>query len=465
MGVAMLSLIPTIGGSRANNRYHEVGNMQNRVGFIFALFALTQVALLGFSAAILMLKLRGIDGELIRVGAEEQQFLNRLADTERDLYRTSILLRDVQILKGPEEQRAQRELVDLLRQLSRSSLESPVWLSSEMQANVQAVEVAKVEFLTVAAAVSAWQEADRQALGGKYLIQQLSPLRERFSDTARLIVGLVRSLHQSRVSAQTETLHGIETLMLRILGACAILGLGLASVAIWRFRSFESERNMHLERLTEAENGLRSLSQRLVESQEDERKKLSRELHDEVGQILTALRVQLGQIQTSESPDPHLVRAAELVDRSLKTVREMARGLRPAMLDDLGLGPAMKWLSRDFSKHAALDVDVEIEGEFGEVSDHVRTCLYRVAQEALTNCVKHSGASSVRVLLQESPREIVLTVQDNGSGFTPAASNGIGLLGMRERVAELGGEFAVVPTPGAGTLIQVKIPTKMKRRT
>jgi len=458
----MLSLIPTIAEPRLNNRYHELGNMRNRVSFIFALFALTQVALLGFSVAILMLKLRGIDVELVRVGAEEQQFLNRLADAERDVYRTSILLRDVQMLKGPEEQRAQRDLVDLLRQLSRTSLQGPVWLSPEMQANVRTMEGAKVEFLAQAEAVSAWQEADRQALGAKYLIQHLSPLRVRFSNTARRILGLVRSLRQSRISTQAETLHGIETLMLKILGACAILGLGLASVAIWRFRTFESERNMHLERLTEAENGLRSLSQRLVESQEEERKKLSRELHDEVGQILTALRVQLGQIETSEPSDPHLGRAAELVDRSLKTVRGMARGLRPAMLDDLGLGPALKWLSRDFSKHAALDVEVEIEGEFENVNDQVRTCIYRIAQEALTNCVKHSGASTVRVVLEESPGKITLTVQDNGSGFTAAASNGIGLLGMRERVAELGGEFAVVTTVAAGTLIQVKIPTTMK---
>jgi len=134
------------------------------------------------------------------------------------------------------------------------------------------------------------------------------------------------------------------------------------------------------------------------------------------------------------------------------------------MLDDLGLGPAISWLGRDFSKNTALDVEVQIEGELIGLSEPLRTCSYRVAQEALTNCVRHAGATTARVLLHESPAEVVLTVQDNGSGFAADSSGGIGLLGMRERVEELNGEFAVVSVPGAGTLVRAILPkAKMEK--
>jgi len=150
----------------------------------------------------------------------------------------------------------------------------------------------------------------------------------------------------------------------------------------------------------------------------------------------------------------HLIADTELADRSLRSVREMARGLRPAMLDDLGLGPALQWMGRDFAKHNELDVDVKIESEIAGLGDAQRTCLYRVAQEALTNCVKHAKAKSVQIQLQESGSEVVLTVTDDGVGFLPGQSAGIGVIGMRERVDELGGEFAVFTSPGNGTRIR-----------
>lgn len=195
-------------------------------------------------------------------------------------------------------------------------------------------------------------------------------------------------------------------------------------------------------------------------SQELERKKLSRDLHDEVGQILTALRVQLGQVEPSAGSAANLTQASEMVDRSLRTVRELARVLRPAMLDDLGLAPALNWLGRDFSKNTDLDVDVKIKGEFTDLDEATRTCIFRIVQEALTNCIKHSGSSSARVVLRESSEEVVVTVQDDGRGFTNGPGRGIGLLGMRERVEELEGEFTVTSSPGGGALIRAKLPKR-----
>jgi signal transduction histidine kinase len=203
-----------------------------------------------------------------------------------------------------------------------------------------------------------------------------------------------------------------------------------------------------------------------VESQETERKQLSRELHDEVGQILTALKVQLGQIEPDD-PDSmvHLQRATELTERSLRSVRQMARGLRPAMLDDLGLAPALKWLGRDFSQHSGLDIDVQIDGELRDLDEPHRTCLYRVTQEALTNCARHSGCNQARVLLRETENALELTVQDDGTGFAAGDTEGVGVLGMRERVEELDGDFAVISSPGAGTLVRANLPKTLPRES
>jgi signal transduction histidine kinase len=421
--------------------------------------ALVQVLLLGFSLGFLVLKLRTIRSDLTRLEREEQGFLNQLGESEGDLYRTAILLRDNIILDGPPQQRARQELTDLLDKMSDRSVEGPPWLSPEMRKAMKAVGTAKHEYLMGARTVISWKEEDRHKLGPQFLVRQLAPMREKFVETARESAGLVRSLRRDRNVATVQSIDGLQTQAIRILGGAAVLGLCLFAFAVWRFNRYEKERDVHMRNLHQAEEGLRALSLRLVESQELERKIVSRELHDEVGQILTALRVQIGQIEPAGAESKsHLSQASELAERSLRSVREMARGLRPAMLDDLGLAPALKWLGRDVSKNSVLDVDVRIEGEFAGLDEQRRTCLYRVVQEALTNCVKHSGAMSARVLLHENPGEVVLTVEDGGVGFTSTNGSGIGLLGMRERVEELGGEFAVVSSPGSGTVVRANLP-------
>jgi signal transduction histidine kinase len=433
--------------------------MRRRASFILAAVALAQVLLLGFSLGLLVFMLRDVRANLIRLESEEQSFLRNLGEAESDLYRTSILLRDIMILQGVQQEKVRDELADLLEEASRKPLAEPRWLSEEMRKELLAIEIDRKDYLERTRAMINWQDTDRRTLGPQYLARQLTPMRDKFVAATRKIAGIVRALRESRNKAMADSIPRIQRLVIRILAGAAVLGLALVLVAVWRFRRYEEEREVHLGELQQAEAGLRALSKRLVRSQELERKKLSRELHDEVGQILTALRVQLGQIHIADSESkPHMERAAELADRSLKAVREMARGLRPAMLDDLGLAAALQWLGRDFSKNTVLDVEVAIEGEFTDLDEARRTCLYRVVQEALTNCVKHSKSKSARVLLHESPGEIVLTVQDNGAGFKPGDRRGIGILGMRERVDELGGELAVVSSPGAGTLIRVNLP-------
>ena len=438
--------------------------MKSRATLVLTIAALIQAALLVGALTMLVLRLREVRADLTRQETGEQKFFDDLAEVERSMYRTSILLRDRILVNREELLATEAELNSVLATLASHPIEPPIDLSPNVQAAVAAAETARREFVERARALTAIDESERQTEGSRHRARQLGPVRQKFAIAAREMDTLVRSLRESRHRAMAGSLRAIQTSTLRILSGAAVLGLILAGVAVWRLRHHERERDIHLRHLEAAEEGLRGLTQELVDSQENERKRISRELHDEVGQNLTALRVQLDQVKGLDPESQGaLARAAKLTERSLRTVREIARGLRPAMLDDLGLGPAIQWLGRDFSRSTALDVEVEVGGSLTSLNEAQRTCLYRIVQESLTNCYKHSQASSARVVLQEGPTEVVVTIEDHGRGMASGHRHGIGLLGMRERVEELGGEFTFESSPQAGTLVRATIPTPRSR--
>jgi signal transduction histidine kinase len=211
---------------------------------------------------------------------------------------------------------------------------------------------------------------------------------------------------------------------------------------------------------------MRSLSQKLVKAQEAERKSISRELHDQVGQMLTALRMEIGNVEQlrhthSGEFQEHVTAAKALAEQTLRTVRDLAMGLRPSMLDDLGLASALKWQAREFTRYAGVPVDVRIEGSLDQLSEDHRTCIYRIVQEALTNCARHAAAKSIRISLQGHNDILALAVQDDGVGFSLAPDDepGLGLLGIEERVRELGGKMSIESQAEKGTLLKVEIPS------
>lgn len=433
-------------------------SMRSMASIVLSTVALAQLLLLGASAGLLVYRLRSIQAEVSRLGNEEEAFQERVTSVERSLYRLSILLRDSLLAESEEQDATTRELAAEVNDALGAPLHPPASAPADLRQRLSAIEAARQDYLNRAQVVVAWTPQERRTFARRYLAKELVPARTRFSTAVRDIPSVVKALREARNKTATDSLATVQYLVVQVLAGAAVLSLAVAILAVWRFRQYEGERDAQLKRLMAAEEGLRALSQRLVETQEQERKSLSRELHDEVGQVLTALRVQLGQA-ASVAPNEHVSQASRLAERSLQTVRQMARGLRPAMLDDLGLGPALKWLARDFANNVDLEIDVELEGEFVGLDEPRRTCVYRVVQEALTNCAKHAQASKVRIVLHESPNELVLTVQDNGKGASPDKNDGIGLLGMRERIEEFGGEFSIVTAPGAGMLVRANLPT------
>jgi signal transduction histidine kinase len=148
----------------------------------------------------------------------------------------------------------------------------------------------------------------------------------------------------------------------------------------------------------------------------------------------------------------------KLAESSVHVVRNMALLLRPSMLDDLGLVPALQWQAREISKRTGMAVTVDAEGVADDLPEEHRTCIYRVVQEALNNCARHASAHSVRIQVVQQDARIRLSVQDDGQGFDSTHVRGLGLLGMEERVTHLGGRFHLQSEPGLGTKLRIEIP-------
>jgi signal transduction histidine kinase len=214
-----------------------------------------------------------------------------------------------------------------------------------------------------------------------------------------------------------------------------------------------------------SERVARDAMRRVVAAQELERRRLARELHDETGQALTSILLGLRTVEEAKSPEEVHAAAAtlrELVVDTLQDVRTLAVELRPKVLDDFGLVPALERLVATFSEKTGIAVDLEAALPEERLPAEIETALYRIVQEALTNVVKHAGASRVSVLLTRGATSVTAVVEDDGRGFEAGESSGegLGLVGMRERVSLLEGRLAIESTEGAGTTLVAEVPLR-----
>jgi two-component system sensor histidine kinase UhpB len=209
---------------------------------------------------------------------------------------------------------------------------------------------------------------------------------------------------------------------------------------------------------------LRKLSASVVEAREEERRRIARELHDELGQRLTALKIDLANLADSaalSSADPRVANMSATIDDTLASVRRIASDLRPLMLDDLGLNAAIEWLAEDTSRRIGIDVQAHLPPEEPALDHRVAIALYRMVQEALTNVARHARASEVTIELRSDGEALLLSVVDDGVGLAEGAlqrSGSFGLLGLRERAHMLGGDVQVSAEPGGGTRLSVRVP-------
>jgi two-component system, NarL family, sensor kinase len=230
-----------------------------------------------------------------------------------------------------------------------------------------------------------------------------------------------------------------------------------------------AENSALLARIEESERRFRRISRGVLRLQEEERARISRDLHDGIGQSLTALKIQLALLESGASGSPELsgrLRSTrELAEGCLAEVRQLSRMLRPPMLDELGLVSTLQWLTRTLTERTGLPISFRHEGDEGRTDPDVATLVYRIVQEALTNAIKHASASSASVLLTTEAGRIAVRIEDSGSGFDASAilaaqddGQGFGVRAMRDRVQLFHGRFSIGPASGGGTAVTAEVP-------
>ena len=217
-----------------------------------------------------------------------------------------------------------------------------------------------------------------------------------------------------------------------------------------------------------AKEALQTYSRRLLEAQEAERQNIARELHDEIGQILTAVSLNLHSIQKTCQTDaclPNIEESLQVVEDALSRVRELSLELRPSLLDDLGLAAALRWYVGRYTARSGIVTEIIGDAELGRISHDIEIACFRIIQEALTNTARHSRATRASVIIERTNGHLHLTVADNGIGFESdkllfgmASALALGLRGMQERALAVKGQVQITSRPGQGTQVTLNVP-------
>lgn len=384
-----------------------------------------------------------------------------LSQMRADLYSINIDVRDYLLDRNAANAAELKQQVVSSRERILNTL---FQLEKRLGHSVDADTLAKLrdqveDYIAVLRPPLEWSLDVKNALAGSYtrnLLKQRHQITQLAARLQTINTGNLRQAEDRLEESQREFRYWLRRLTYSILFLSALV----AALSVWWIVRLER-------RARNAERALRNLSQKLVRAQEEERKALSLELHDQVGQMLTALRVEISNLGRIGNGDPekfqtHVRQAKDVAEGAMKTVRDLAMGLRPSMLDDLGLGPAIGWQAREFSRVSGVPANVQIDGALDGLTEPQKTSLFRVVQEALTNITRHAKATEVNIRIKSEKDRVRLTVKDNGKGMDLAATRrrGLGMLGMEERIREMDGDLQIESEPGRGTEVKATIPRK-----
>lgn len=388
----------------------------------------------------------------------------KLRQLRADVYESGIYIRDYLLDHDQEDASAYRtQLTKLRANHSANTAELRRLLPPRLTPQVDVLDRRIDEYWQTFDPIFEWTLYEKVLRSARFLRREVLPRREAVLSLTRDI----ERLNNANVAVQraevARRLVGFRDDLHRRLLRTLLLGLVVALVAVLRLRALERRSARQREHAEEAERQMRALSQQLVAAQEEERKKITRELHDHVGQMLTALRLEIGRADRARGRSETqlaqaIVEAKRLLDMTLRSVRDLVMGLRPSMLDDFGLRPALEWQVRDFRRRVGVPIELRVHGEIDSLPDAMRTAVYRIVQEALTNCARHAQATQVELDVRREPESLELVIADDGVGLAPQRARGMGLIGIDERVRELHGTFTVRPNEPRGTRLSVSIP-------
>jgi len=435
----------------------------------------TRVALVvGFGGLLVIIALAGIDTlrvlRQIRTNGDQirQEFLFRnhvLNNIRSDLYLSGTYVRDYLLEPDFERAESYRATLQKVRTEMDSALESyESKLDPEQSRDYAALKIELARYWDVLEPVLQLNNSQRQRKGYVFLRDEVFPRRMAMLDIANRIDHINEQQLNAGNERDAALLSSFQTRLTVTLLLTIILGIGMAAFSMQKILKLESHAHHQYKEVVQARKQLENLSARLVQAQETERRSLARELHDEVGQALSAVLIELRNLsiglptQSEEQLSRHVDTIKGLVENTVRMVRNMSLLLRPSMLDDLGLIPALEWQAREVSRRTCMDVTVSTGLVSDDLPDEYKTCIYRVVQEALHNCCAHSQATAVRINVRQEPERLTLSIRDNGKGFDVRHSKGLGLLGIEERAAHLGGKCSIHSEPGTGTAIAIELP-------
>ncbi len=428
------------------------------------------LAMMAFTAVDSARSLRNLELNSIQVRMRSRGRDQLLEQLRTDIYHSSTVLRDY--ILETDEGRAETHKAELERVRERMEQTVGDYEQKMPEAERRAFRNLRDDlesYWKSLALVVGWDPAERRKAGIDYLRYVLVPRR---AEVVQLVTQVSALDEQERDAAESQLESSQASLRRRVTSIsilALIMGLAVALVSILRIRRLEQEANLRYQQVEEARSRLRDLSARLVAAQEEERRNISRELHDEVGTSMSAMLVELGRLENftpnGRTFQEQLAYVRGMAEAGVGSVRNLALLLRPSMLDDLGLIPALRWQAREVTRRTGLKVKMMAE-EIGEdIPDSYRTCVYRIVQEALHNCARHAKASEACVTVRRVAEGLAVSIADDGVGFDPRREKGIGLLGMEERVQRLDGAMWVESSLGRGTALFIRLPFAQDEET
>ena len=369
------------------------------------------------------------------------------------------LLQDQLQTPGPEA----TDVANKMAAVRVALLSFPVDRDPDEQVLLAAMQQQLQEEETSCATALAWRSDLRRQRAYQFIGQQLIPWRTRIFELSSQVSSLNEhklALENLAVAARFQTL---ESRLIWLVALGLIAGILMSLICGWYILRLERQARQRYQALARSRLELEGLSARLVEAQEEERRSISRELHDEVGQSLGALLVEVGQLSKLVAPDDSITQAQiahikSVAETAVKSIRDIALLLRPPMLDDLGLIPALEWQAREISRRSDMEVEVHSENVSEDLGDETKVTIYRLVQEALNNAATHASAKNAKVTVAQGSDKITIEVTDDGHGFNPERQRGMGILGMEERVRRLGGALTIESAPGKGATVKAELP-------
>ena len=441
--------------------------IRSRSSFVLALGFGTLIALIAVLGIGAVRRARAIYDEMEKTQDAYLQAEAFRRDIATDMYLADILVRDY--LLDPSPQNAPIHRQQLLE--IRSSLQKRL---DQLATNVPDRDSPRLERLQNVVQgywdsldpIFDWNAQQKAERSWSFLRHNVLPRRQAVVDLAREMAKLNHDNLERERERTRESQRVLRGFLMRMMSFALAFGTLVAFLTTYRVAVLERRHEEQRRQIEQTQSNLRKLSRRLVLAQEGERKALSRELHDEVGQTMTALGIEIANLEklrsaaTPEAFRARIEEAKKLNADAMRSIRDLAMGLRPSMLDDLGLEPALQWQGREFSRHTGVPANVQVSGVLDDLSDSQRTSIYRLVQEALTNCARHAKAKNVLVSVQAKDNQVIVVVQDDGIGFEASARSrsGLGLLGIQERVQALDGSLKIASERNKGTVLRAEIP-------